>query len=93
MALLGVVLLVVLLIPVFVILGDVPRRRAAARRLDDVRLIAPGTDALERRIELLEGEVEDLTRALDALREEHQFFQRLLEDNPPRRPPPSRPGA
>jgi hypothetical protein len=93
MALLGVVLLAVLLIPVFVILADSPRRRAAARPLEEVRLIAPGTDALERRIELLEGEVEDLSRALDALREEHQFLQRLLEDNPPRPRPPSRPGT
>ena len=48
---------------------------------------------LARKVELLETEMEDLTRAVEALKEENQFFQRLLEDQPsrPTLPPPSKP--
>ena len=35
-------------------------------------------------MELLESEVDDLSRAVDALRDENQFLQRLLEESPGR---------
>lgn len=93
MILLGIVLLIVLLIPIFAILTDSPLGRAAARRLEGNTSTPPAVDELLKRIELLEGEVEDLTRTTETLQEEHQFFQRLLEEGGQRPPPPSHPGS
>ncbi|HEY6807686.1 MAG TPA: hypothetical protein VI160_02770 [Gemmatimonadales bacterium] len=88
--LIGGLIFVALLIPITAILVDSPLGRSFARRLegragDDAR----GGDfaALHRKVELLEGEVEELNRALAATREEVQFVQRLLEKpKPPSRP-------
>jgi hypothetical protein len=93
MAYLGIVLLIVLLIPIFAILTDSPLGRAAARRLEGNTSTPPALDELAKRVELLEGELEDVTRNLETLQEEHQFFQRLLEEGGRRPPPPSLPGS
>ena len=92
MGFLGLVLLIVLLIPIFAILTDSPLGRAAARRLEGNTAVPPAVDELARRIDILETELEDLTRRHELLQEEHQFFQRLLEEGG-QRPPPSLPGA
>jgi hypothetical protein len=92
MAYLGLVLLIVLLIPIFAILTDSPLGRAAARRLAGSTSVPPEVADLARRVEVLESELEDLTRTHELLREEHQFFQRLLEEGG-QRPPPSPPGS
>lgn len=91
MAYLGIVLLIVLLIPIFAILTDSPLGRAAARRLEGNTSTPPALDELAKRVELLESELEDVTRNLETLQEEHQFFQRLLEEGGRRPPPPSIP--
>lgn len=92
MGFLGILLLIVLIIPVVAILSDSPLGRAAARRVERGREPAAPPDELVARVEYLEGEVEELSRQLEALQEEHQFFQRLLEEGGPRRPP-SLPGS
>ena len=93
-ALIGIIMLVALLIPIFGIVVDSPIGRAIARRLEGPEQTVPGnlTD-LTRKVEMLESEVDDLTRAVETLKEENQFFQRLLEDQsgrpmlPPRKTP------
>ena len=93
-ALIGIIMLVALMIPIFGILVDSPIGRAIARRLEGPEQVIPGnvTD-LARKVELLESEMDDLTRAVETLKEENQFFQKLLEDQssrpslPPRKNP------
>ena len=92
MAYLGLVLLIVLLIPIFAILTDSPLGRAAARRLEGNTSVPPAVDDLARRVDVLESELEDLTSKHELLQEEHQFFQRLLEEGG-QRPPPSPTGT
>ena len=81
MWILAVILVVALMIPVAAILVDSPLGRSIARRLETQ---GEGGSAslrqLERRIEALEGELEDLNRSLAGAREEIQFMQHLLED-------------
>jgi hypothetical protein len=90
LALIGVLLLA-LLIPIFAIVVDSPIGRALAGRLQGPdRTLPPGMGELAQKVDLLETEVDDLTRAVDQLREENQFLQRLIEDTPGRaalRPP------
>jgi len=74
------------MIPVVGILVDSPIGRAFARRLEGPPDVPPVLGDLARRVELLEGEVEEMGRSVDQLREENQFLQRLLEDQPPSRP-------
>ncbi len=91
MAFLGFVLLIVLIIPIFAILTDSPMGRALARRLEGRNAPAPELTELVQRVEMLAGEVDDLSRAVETLREENQFFQRLLEEGgekPPQLPRP-----
>ncbi len=91
MGLLELVLLVVLLIPIFAILTDSPLGRALARRLEGRNAPPPELGELAKKLDLLEGEVEDLSRAVETLKEENQFFQRLLEEGGGRPPlPPTR---
>lgn len=79
-----VILLVALMIPITAILVDSPLGRSVARRLE-----GPGGGGdgggqglrqLERRLEALETDLEDVNRSLAGMREELQFVQRLLED-------------
>jgi len=82
---LAVILVVALMIPIIAILVDSPLGRSVARRLEGQGDAASGGRGagelgdLRRKVDLLEGEVEELTRSLSATREELQFVQRLLE--------------
>ncbi|MBM4188172.1 MAG: DNA replication initiation control protein YabA [Gemmatimonadetes bacterium] len=90
LALFGVLVLLALMIPIVAIVIDSPVGRALARRLEGPDRSPPELNALQQRIEVLEGEVGELGRAVESLREENQFLQKLLE-NPASRstlPPP-----
>ena len=91
MGVLEIVLLLVLLIPIFAILTDSPLGRALARRLEGRNAPPPELTELSKRLELLSGEVDDLTRSVETLKEENQFMQRLLEEGGGGPPPPRRP--
>ncbi|TFH58618.1 MAG: hypothetical protein E4G90_10640 [Gemmatimonadales bacterium] len=89
------ILLVALMIPIFGIVVDSPIGRAIARRLEGPDSgPAPSMINLAKKVDLLEGEVDDLHRAVDSLKEANQFLQRLLEESP-NRPvlPPGSPQA
>lgn len=90
MSIIAIVLLVALLIPIMAILFDSPIGRALARRLEGPERLPAGLDELSRKVELLENEVEDLTRIVQTLQDDNAFFQRLLEDSSqrPTLPPP-----
>jgi len=93
MSVIALILLVALLIPIMGIVVDSPIGRALARRLEGPQEIPPALTELAKKIELLEAEVDDLTRSVQALQDENVFMQRLLED-PPQRvtlPPPQNP--
>ncbi|MBI4500064.1 MAG: hypothetical protein HY700_02785 [Gemmatimonadetes bacterium] len=85
------VLLVALMIPILAIVLDAP----ALRHFFEARRQAePGKlEELSQKISLLEDQVDDLGRAVEALKEENQFLHQLLENpsrtNPPRLPPPA----
>jgi hypothetical protein len=87
----ALILLVALLIPIMGILVDSPIGRALARRLEGPRDVPPGLDDLAKKVDLLEAEVDDLTRSVQALQDENAFLQRLLAEPPSRstlpRPP------
>lgn len=93
MGLLGLIVLAALLIPVAVVLVDSPIGRALARRLEGPHAAPPEVATLAKRVEMLESELDDLSRAVDTLKEDNQFLQRLLEDGsarstlPPRKEP------
>jgi hypothetical protein len=93
MVLLGIIIMVALLIPIVSIIADSPIGKALGRRIEGPdQQVPPDVAALARKVELLEGEVDDLTRLVQALQEETTFLQRLIEDAPPRQnlpPPPS----
>ena len=90
MILLGLIILVVLCIPLLSIVLDSPVGKALGRRLGGEEVAPPAVADLARRVELLEGEVDDLNRSLQAVQEENAFIQRLLEDTASRGqlPPP-----
>jgi hypothetical protein len=82
---LAVILIVALMIPVAAILVDSPLGRSVARRLEgggggQGAGPAPELRDLQRKVEVLETEIEDLNRSLAGMRDEVQFMQRLLED-------------
>ena len=81
MWLFALILLVALMIPIAAILVDSPLGRSIARRLE-VHGTSNDSDvkAMERRLAVLESEMEDMTRSLGGMRDELQFVQRLLED-------------
>lgn len=85
------VLLVALMIPIVGIVIDSPIGRALARRLEGPEPAPPGLRELAQKVDLLEAEVDDLTRAVRGLEEENQFLQRLLE-SPQRSTLPPPPG-
>ena len=93
MSVIVLILLVALLIPIMGIVVDSPIGRALARRLEGPQEIPPALTELAKKIELLEAEVDDLTRSVQALQDENVFLQRLLEDAPQRvtLPPPQSP--
>jgi len=91
MWLLVVVLLVALMIPITAILLDSPLGRSVARRLEGqgdgaAGAAGAGVRQLERRVEVLETDLEELNRSITGMREELQFVQRLLEDPRKKKP-------
>jgi len=92
---LAVILIVALLIPVAAILVDSPLGKSVARRMEARAdggaggggAPTPELRDMQRKVELLETELEDLNRSVAGMREELQFMQRLLED--PRRKKPT----
>ncbi len=93
MSVIALILLVALLIPIMGIVVDSPIGRALARRLEGPQEIPAALTELAKKIELLEAEVDDLTRSVQALQDENVFLQRLLEDPTQRAtlPPPQSP--
>ncbi len=91
MSIVALILLVALLIPIMGILIDSPIGRALARRLEGPDRTPPLLSELAKKVDLLESEVDDLTRSVESLKDENLFLQRLIEDAPARRlpPPPS----
>jgi hypothetical protein len=91
MSVIALILLVALLIPIMGIVVDSPIGRALARRLEGPQGVPPGLDDLAKKVDLLEAEVDDLTRSVQALQDENAFLQRLLGDGTTRstlpRPP------
>ena len=86
-----VVLLVALMIPITAILLDSPLGRSVARRLEGqgdgtAGGAGAGVRQLERRVEVLETDLEELNRSITGMREELQFVQRLLEDPRKKKP-------
>lgn len=81
MWLLAVILVLALMIPIVAILADSPLGHSIARRFDGRADTGDGAvQLLERRIDVLETELEDLSRSIVSMRDELQFMQRLLED-------------
>jgi peptidoglycan hydrolase CwlO-like protein len=93
MSVLVLILLIACLIPIMAIVVDSPIGRALARRLEGPQEIPPALTELAKKVELLEAEVDDLTRSVQTLQDENVFLQRLLEDPTPRvtLPPPKTP--
>jgi hypothetical protein len=93
MSVIALILIVALLIPIMGIVVDSPIGRALARRLEGPTETPPGLSELAKKIELLEADVDDLTRSVQALQDENAFLQRLLEDPTQRAslPPPPTP--
>jgi uncharacterized SAM-binding protein YcdF (DUF218 family) len=92
MSVIALFLLVALLIPILGIVVDSPIGRALARRLEGPQETPPDVLALAKRVELLEAEVDDLSRGMQSLQDENAFLQRLLADpsSRPTLPPPPR---
>jgi hypothetical protein len=91
MSVIALILLVALLIPIMGIVVDSPIGRALARRLEGPREVPPGLEDLAKKVDLLEAEVDDLNRSVQALQDDNAFLQRLLTEATPRstlpRPP------
>ena len=78
MSVIALILLVALLIPIMGIVVDSPIGRALARRLEGPQDVPPGLAELAKKVDLLEAEVDDLTRSVQTLQDENAFLQRLL---------------
>ncbi|MGH7516814.1 MAG: hypothetical protein ACREOC_05005 [Gemmatimonadales bacterium] len=93
MSVIALILLVALLIPIIGIVIDSPIGRALARRLEGPEQAPLALGELAKKVELLEAEMDDLTRSVHNLEEESQFLQRLLAESPQRStlPPPPAP--
>jgi hypothetical protein len=92
MSVIALFLLVALLIPILGIVVDSPIGRALARRLEGPQQTPTDLVELAKRVELLEAEVDDLSRNLQSVQDENAFLQRLLSDPTSRStlpPPPS----
>ena len=85
--LLSLVLIVALLIPILAIVLDSPALRSVFERRAGGAMSLREIQDLTTKVNTLEGEVEELGRSVQLLKEETQFLQRLLE-NPEQRPAP-----
>jgi len=70
---------VALMIPIVAILVDSPLGRSMARRLEGNSDGNVEVQDLHKKVDLLEGEMEELHRSLAGMKDELQFVQRLLE--------------
>jgi hypothetical protein len=93
MSIIALILIVALLIPIMGIVVDSPIGRAIARRLEGPQAAPPGLAELAKKVELLEADVDDLTRSVQTLQEENTFLQRLLADPSARSTLPPPPGS
>jgi hypothetical protein len=93
MSIIALILIVALLIPIMGIVVDSPIGRAIARRLEGPQAAPPGLAELAKKIELLEADVDDLTRSVQTLQDESAFLQRLLADPSSRSTLPPPPGS
>ena len=93
MSIIALILIVALLIPIMGIVVDSPIGRAIARRLEGPQATPPGLAELAKKIELLEADVDDLTRSVQTLQDENAFLQRLLANPPSRSTLPPPPGS
>lgn len=92
MSVIALILLVALLIPIMGIVVDSPIGRALARRLEGPQEAPPGLGELAKKVDLLEAEVDDLTRSVQTLQDENAFLQQLLDSSQRSSlPPPPRP--
>lgn len=95
MNLIGMALLIALMIPIVALIVDSPIGRAIAGRLDrEPPRTRPDTEELgdlQRRLEVLEGELDTLQHTVNRLHEENEFLQRLLEAHREQRPLPPGP--
>ena len=82
--LIGLVLLAALMLPILSVVLDSPFGRALARRVEGPEAVPTPVADLAKRVELLESEIDDLTRAVEGLKDENAFLQRLFEDAPAR---------
>jgi hypothetical protein len=93
MSIIALILIVALLIPIMGIVVDSPIGRAIARRLEGPQAAPPGLAELAKKIELLEADVDDLSRSVQTLQDENAFLQRLLADPSSRSTLPPPPGS
>ena len=93
MSIIALILIVALLIPIMGIVVDSPIGRAIARRMEGPQAAPPGLAELAKKVELLEADVDDLTRSVQTLQDENAFLQRLLADSSPRSILPPPPGS
>jgi hypothetical protein len=80
------VLLVALLIPILAIVLDAPAMRHLLERRFGDQIPTRDLKELTGRVTQLEGDLEDLGRSVQTLRDETQFLHQLLE-NPEHRKP------
>jgi len=90
MMFIGLILFVALLIPIIGIIIDSPIGRAMARRLEGPEAVPADVQMLAKKVDLLEAEVDDLNRAVEQLKDENVFLQKLIgEPREPRTLPPA----
>ena len=81
MLVLSVILVGALLVVLTAIVVDSPLGRSWARRFEGSGQSGSAElTELQRKVETLEGEVDELSRSLTGMREELQFVNKLLED-------------
>ena len=93
MSIIALILIVALLIPIIGIVVDSPIGRAIARRMEGPKATPPALAELAKKVELLEADVDDLTRSVQTLQDENAFLQQLLADSSPRSTLPPPPGS
>jgi hypothetical protein len=93
MSIIALILIVALLIPIIGIVVDSPIGRAIARRVEGPQAAPPALAELAKKVELLEADVDDLTRSVQTLQDENAFLQQLLADSSPRSTLPPPPGS